>query len=146
MKNIEMAIDYIYRAKRCLKEAEMALKDLDAPGVIRRSQEALELSVKAILRALTIEYPRIHDVSDVLLQYSSKLPPELRGNINDLAELVSQLASIRGPAFYGYEREGVPPSKAFKINFAEKIYFKVEKWVKLIIYVFEKYFKVKLNS
>lgn len=41
-----MAIDYIERALRCLKEAELA--------------------TKAILRISEIEYPREHDVSPVL--------------------------------------------------------------------------------
>jgi HEPN domain-containing protein len=33
---------------------------------IRRAQETCELSLKGALRYLAIEYPRDHDVSDVL--------------------------------------------------------------------------------
>jgi len=142
LRNIELAVDYLYRAKRCLKEARMALEDGDAPGVVRRSQEALELAVKAVLRALTIEYPRVHDVSDVLLEHADKLPLELRSCVEELANLVSQLASIRGPAFYGYEREGIPPRRAFKIDFALKVLREVEAWIELINGIFKKHFKV----
>jgi hypothetical protein len=35
--NKEMAKNYLARAKRCLKEASLAIKDEDAPGAIRRS-------------------------------------------------------------------------------------------------------------
>jgi HEPN domain-containing protein len=57
-----MARDYIYRANRCLREAEIAISESDFAGAIRRSQEALELAVKAVLRSMAIEYPREHDV------------------------------------------------------------------------------------
>jgi HEPN domain-containing protein len=127
-----MAKDYLFRAERCLKEAFLAIKDEDAAGAIRRSQEALELAVKALLRLMGIEYPKIHDVGDVLIENADKLPEELKENIKELADLTSELASIRGPAFYGYEIEGVPASKAFKKEYAEETYKKVEAYIKVI--------------
>ena len=63
MINREMARDYLLRAGRCLREAETALSEGDPPAAIRRSQEALELAVKALLRSLTIEYPRAHEAT-----------------------------------------------------------------------------------
>jgi len=71
--NKEMAKDYLFRAERCLKEAFLAIKDEDAAGAIRRSQEALELAVKALLRLMGIEYPKIHDVGDVLIENANSL-------------------------------------------------------------------------
>jgi|YelNatPaOPRAMG01_1025707.scaffolds.fasta_scaffold13249_3 HEPN domain-containing protein len=56
MINIEMARDYFYRSERCLRET--SLEDGDYAGAIRRSQEALEMAVKSLLRVLAIEYPR----------------------------------------------------------------------------------------
>ncbi|MEM1538282.1 MAG: HEPN domain-containing protein [Candidatus Nezhaarchaeales archaeon] len=132
MINVEMARDYLLRAKRCLNEARLALADNDAPAVIRRSQEALELAVKALLRALAIEYPRAHDVSDALLRHKDKLPTNISGRAEELAILVSELASIRGPAFYGYEREGIPAGKAFTMKYAEEIHVKVQSYVDVI--------------
>jgi HEPN domain-containing protein len=73
MINIEMARDYFYRSKRCLREASASLEDGDYAGAIRRIQEALEMAVKSLLRALAIEYPRTHDVSDVLIENVDKL-------------------------------------------------------------------------
>jgi len=130
--NIEMARDYMMRAKRFLREAEMALVEGDNATSIRRSQEALEMAVKALLRALGIEYPRSHDVSDVLIDHGDALPENLRSEVEDLAKLVSQLASIRGPALYGYEREGIPASKAFSRDYATEVLSAVRRYVNLI--------------
>ncbi len=132
MINKEMAADYLARALGCLGEARAALRRKDAPATIRRSQEALELAVKALLRALAIEYPRAHDVSDALLEHRGRLPRALKAKVEELARLVADLASIRGPAFYGYEREGIPASRAFKLEHAQEVYGQVRVFVKLI--------------
>lgn len=132
MINVEMARDYATRARRFLKEAEMALAEGDSATSVRRSQEALEMVVKALLRALGIEYPRSHDVSDALIDHKDALPEGLRGEADDLARLVSQLASVRGPALYGYEREGVPASKAFSRDYAEGVLSAVRRYVSLV--------------
>ena len=130
MNNVEMARDYLSRAKRCLREAELALNEGDSPMAVRRAQEALELSVKATLRMLGIEYPKSHDVSDVLLRHRDKLPQPIKEKVENLASLVSELASVRGPAFYGYEREGIPASQAFSLAYAERVVGEVKKHVK----------------
>lgn len=128
MRNIEMARDYAERAVRCLEEAERLLAE-DPPLAVRRSQEALELAVKALLRAMGIEYPRSHDVSDALLEHRDRLPEPLRSEAASLARLVSDLAAVRGPAFYGYEREGIPASRAFTRSYAERVFRKVRRYV-----------------
>lgn len=143
MINIEMARDYALRARRCLREADLALNEGDAASTIRRAQESLELMVKALLRLVSIEYPRSHDVSDALLEHSDKLPRELKDRIEELAKLVSELASIRGPAFYGYEREGIPASQAFSLNYAQEVLIKVRNYVVLIGKIIDEYVKRK---
>ena len=145
MINIEMARDYLHRAGRCMAEAENALADSDAPMAIRRAQEALGLSAKALLRAMAIEYPRAHDVSDALLANADALPEELRANVGELASLVSELAAIRGPAFYGYEREGIPASKAFSLDYARDICAKVKAYVGLMKSALEPFLKSSLE-
>ncbi len=91
------------------------------------------------MRLLGIEYPRTHDVSDVLLEFKDKLPEELRDGIEELAKLVAELAAIRGPAFYGYEREGIPASQAFSMNYAGEIFTKVKEYFKVIESVIKRY-------
>jgi hypothetical protein len=63
-----LAEECLHRTERYLREARNAYAEGDFPTAIRRNQESVELSVKAALRLLGIEYPRKHDVSDVLDQ------------------------------------------------------------------------------
>ena len=78
MINIEMARDYLVRARRCLREAELAYREGDAPSTVRRAQECLELASRSLLRLLSVEYPKVHVVSDVLFEVREKLPSPLR--------------------------------------------------------------------
>jgi len=57
-----MAMDYIRRGQSCLKESKDVFEEGDYPMAIRRAQECVELSLKAALRAISVEYPREHDV------------------------------------------------------------------------------------
>ena len=130
MRTTEMVKDYLFRAKWCLKEAEMALSE-NNPMCVRRSQEALELVTKALLRSMAIEYPREHDVGDSLAYIEEKLPDYLKSEISSLKSLLTELARVRGPALYGYEREGIPASEAFSNDYASSTFEKVSKMVNL---------------
>lgn len=110
-----MALEYIRRAYRTLEEAQNAFRAGDYPLTVRRSQETVELSLKAVLRFLAIEYPRDHDVRDVLLEVanSRKLPEWFMRDLEFMATVSSDLAKKRGPAFYGDEQALKPPSSIF---------------------------------
>jgi HEPN domain-containing protein len=129
MKTGEMIKDYFFRAKWCLKEAEMALSEKNNPMCIRRSQEALELITKALLRYMAIEYPREHDVGDSLVYIEKKLPEYLKSEIPSLRNLLTELARVCGPAFYGYEREGIPASEVFSAEYASSTFSNVSRIV-----------------
>jgi HEPN domain-containing protein len=126
-----MARDYILRAKSCSREAEQALNESDAAGVVRRSQEALELAVKAVLRYLGVEYPKEHDVSDALETVKEELSDALKQKLPELKDLSKKLAELRGPAMYGFEREGIPPSRVFTMDFASSTFSKMKEMVDL---------------
>lgn len=113
-----MAEDYAERAKWSLREAEDALSGGNNAICVRRSQEALELASKAVLRRLSIEYPREHDVSEALDAASGRLPAYLDQVLGELKKMLIELARVRGPAFYGYEVEGIPASEAFSREYA----------------------------
>ncbi len=102
MRTDELAIDYISRAERTLEEARNAIKNEVYSLVIRRSQETVELSLKAALRFLAIEYPWDHDVCDVLLMVKETrpLPNWFEERIEFMASVSSDLARKRGPAFF----------------------------------------------
>lgn len=115
MRTDELALDYLGRAEMTLEEARNAVGNEVYSLAIRRAQETAELSLKAALRYLAIEYPRDHDVSDVLLRVKEirPLPNWFEERIGFMASVSSDLARKRGPAFYGDERTFIPASQLF---------------------------------
>ncbi|MEM2925794.1 MAG: HEPN domain-containing protein [Methanocellales archaeon] len=73
-----------------------------------------------MLRYLAIEYPKEHDVGDALIEVREKVPDYLKEKIPVMRELLYELARVREPAMYGYEREGIPASKAFGREYANE--------------------------
>lgn len=128
-----MAKDYAERASWVLKEAEGALVAANHAICVRRSQEALELSAKAALRRLAIEYPREHDVSEALEAAADRLPDDVRRQLEEIKALSAELARIRGPALYGYEAEGVPASEAFTRDYTARTLDRVKPIVNLLV-------------
>jgi hypothetical protein len=128
-----MARDYANRAERIMDEAENALSTGDAAISVRRTQEALELAAKAVLRRLAIEYPREHDVSEALEAVSQRLPDYLKTRVDEIKVMLVELAKVRGPAFYGYEAEGIPASQAFTREYAAETLGKTKPLVELCV-------------
>jgi len=92
----------------------------------------LELSAKATLRRLGVEYPHEHDVSEALDAIASRLPDDLRERLDEIKELLAELARVRGPALYGYEAEGIPASEAFTTEYARQTLDRVKLIVDLL--------------
>jgi HEPN domain-containing protein len=133
LKNISMARDYADRAERIMDEAENALSTGDAAISVRRTQETLELAAKAVLRRLAIEYPHEHDVSEALEAVSRRLPDYLKTRVDEIKAMLVELAKVRGPAFYGYETEGIPASQAFTREYAAETLAKTKPLVELCV-------------
>jgi HEPN domain-containing protein len=116
MNSYEMAEDYLARSQRCLTEAQNALKDNDYPMAIRRSQECIEMAIKGILRAVSVEFPREHDVNDVLMGVKWKeigSPVWFVYRVEDMARIMREITPKRGLAMYGLEKEMKPASAIF---------------------------------
>jgi HEPN domain-containing protein len=113
MNTKTMAQDYIKRAKRCFKESKDAFEDKDYPITIRRAQECVELSLKAVLRFIAIEYPRDHDVSSALEIAREMFPAWFSKKITEFMRISRDLSKKRGPAIYGYEAQLRPASEIF---------------------------------
>ena len=115
MRTDELALDYLRSAEMTLEEARKAIDNEVYSLAIRRAQETVELSLKAALRYLAIEYPRDHDVSDILpvVKDTRPLPNWFEEKIEFMAGVSSDLARKRGPAFYGDERTFTPASQLF---------------------------------
>jgi len=108
-----MAADYLKRARSRLIDARAAFERGDYPDVIRYCQECVELSLKAALRLVGVEYPKVHDVSDVFERSKEKFPEWMRGEVPKLCEASQSLALWRGPSVYGVETLRKPPSALF---------------------------------
>ena len=59
MRTDELALDYLGRAEMTLEEARKAIDNEVYSLAIRRSQETVELSLKAALRYLQLNIPEI---------------------------------------------------------------------------------------
>ncbi len=116
MKTNELARDYLARAKSRLNSAKGAMDREEYPDAVRYSQECVELSLKASLRYVGIEYPREHDVSDVLIEVAENFPKWFRDRLEALAQVSRRLTVLRGPSTYGEEERGIPPSKLFGVK------------------------------
>jgi HEPN domain-containing protein len=119
MINEDMAIAYLDHATWYLEKAQEACSRRKYSIAIRHAQESLELATKGILRLFTIEYPRSPDISDAIDIILDKLTPEYADILKTAKPLIKELVDKRGPAFYGNEREGVPPHKLFNSTYAD---------------------------
>jgi HEPN domain-containing protein len=115
-----LAQDLYRRAVMRIKSAELAHTEASYPDVVRYSQESVELSLKAALRAVGVEYPKQHDVSRILRSVRDRFPEWLRGEVDRLGEISRDLADKRSPSLYGIESLGKTASDIFGREEAER--------------------------
>lgn len=108
-----LAKDYLERARSRVIDATSALARGAYPDVVRYSQECVELSLKAVLRIVGVEYPRVHDVGDILELHADRFSDWFRAHIPEFRRISMDLAQKRGPSLYGIEKLGKPPSEIF---------------------------------
>ncbi|MGQ9514062.1 MAG: HEPN domain-containing protein [Thermoproteota archaeon] len=114
-----MATSYIKQAEERLHHASEALQREKYPYVIRQSQEAVELSLKAALRLVGIEPPKWHDVGPVLRQNSDRFPEWFKEEIPRYASISRRLRREREPSMYGDEETGLSPEEIYTKEDAE---------------------------
>ena len=103
MRNRSLAADYVHRATVRLDVLDLLFAASSWADVVREAQEVVELALKGLLRAHSIEPPRIHDVSGILDQERDRFPEEIQRRIDDLAAISRDLRRDRELAFYGAE-------------------------------------------
>jgi len=113
MKSDESTKRMISRATIIVEEAEYLQGKQAWNMVVRRSQEVVELALKAALIWAQIEVPRIHDVGPLLKQYADRYPEPFRSRIHQLASISRMLRAEREIIFYGDEQSGVPPESLY---------------------------------
>lgn len=108
-----MARSYLNRARRILAEAEGHHEANAWNLVVRRSQEAVELALKGVLRWVGLEVPRVHDVGLFLKEHRDRFQGELGDQIESLASISRRLRQEREISFYGDEETGLPPEELY---------------------------------
>ncbi len=118
MRNRDLARDHVRRAAARLKALDVLFEAESWADVVRESQEVVELALKGLLRAHSVEAPRIHDVSDILRAEQERLPEAVRGEVDRLARISKDLRRDRELAFYG--TEDLTPSDFYSREDAER--------------------------
>jgi len=120
VNNLEMAKSYERQARERLRHAREALEGGNHPYVVRQCQEAVELLLKAALRAAGVEPPKWHDVGPVLRANAGRFPEWFREEIPRLARISRKLRREREPSLYGDEEAGIPPDELYFREDAEE--------------------------
>jgi len=129
LRRIQLASSLLRQAEARLKDAGEARDDGNHPYAVRLSQECVELSLKGVLRAVGIEYPKVHEVSDVFIRIPERFPGWFRGEIEYIRESSKLLFKKREPSLYGDEALHLSPNEvmdegdaADALSRAEKIF------------------------
>lgn len=101
MTNKTLAQSYRIKALKRLKILRVLLNEDAFSDVVREAQEIVELALKGILRQVGVEPPKWHDVGDALIEFSERLPDEVRSHVERMAEISKWLRKEREFAFYG---------------------------------------------
>jgi len=93
-----------------LKKAEVRFRALSFyrdheaySDVVREAQEMVELLLKAVLRAIGAEVPKLHDVGRVLEKHRAMLPLVLNESLPEIKKISKRLRKERELSFYGAE-------------------------------------------
>lgn len=115
-----MVRSHVRQAKRIFNEAERHQHDGAWHLAVRRSQEAVEFSLKALLRHAGVEVPRVHDVGLLLRQHGDRLPPTITGDLDRIVSISRRLRADRETSFYGDEEAEAAPEELFSKVDAEQ--------------------------
>jgi len=129
-----------------LRDAREALAEGLYPYALRLSQECVELSLKAALRIVGIEYPKKHDVSDVLVMAKERFPEWFREEIDFLADTSRVLAKKREVSMYGDEALMLSPDEVVSREEARVAVESAEKTYRLCRRLLNEYEKIHLGN
>lgn len=101
MTNQTLALSYLRKASDRLEALDFFLKKSAYSDVVREAQECVELALKAMLRYVGVEPPKIHDVGALLLEHKEKFPENIQTYLDKIAEISKRLRKERELAFYG---------------------------------------------
>ncbi len=113
MTNRDLAESYFSQAKSIANEMRHHYEDREWHLVVRRTQEAVELLLKGLMRRAGLEIPRLHDVGNILAKEKERLPEKVRREIPRIISVSRRLSRERETSFYGDEAQELPPSELY---------------------------------
>lgn len=116
---LQVSESFLRQAHARLRDAEGALKEGLNPYALRLSQECVELSLKAALKLVGIEYPKKHDVSRPLIGAKSRFPEWFQSEIGFMADACRSLAKKREISMYGDDASFLSPDELITKEEAE---------------------------
>ncbi len=124
-----MAKGLLDQARSSLQSARQASKDGNWAYAIRTSQDASELSIKALLLTAGDDPPKVHDLASTLKKYRNDLGQLgfSEDEVDEMAKTASSLAEDRSKALYGDEKRDVPAGKIYERKDAEKAHRAAER-------------------
>lgn len=132
MTNFERGEMLLREAAFCLSEMESAFESQEWNMVIRRAQEVVELCLKAIFKVLSVEYPKVHEVSGEFIRICGQKKVGLSAADGDRIATTSKwLAEKRSSAFY-YEQLFTQEEAQFARDGAAWVYSKTKDLAELL--------------
>ena len=135
MKADALTLSYLDKSRVRFK-ALIFYKDNGAySDVVREAQELVELLLKAVLRAIGVEVPKVHDVGRALEKHSDALPKIINENLDEIKKISKRLRKERELSFYG--ADDFIPTEEYDLDDAMMAIKETE----FIINIIEKAFK-----
>lgn len=103
MKVDGLTLSYLEKARIRFKALGFYKENHAYSDVVREAQEMVELLLKAVLRAIGVEVPKIHDVGRTLEKHKEFLPPILQERLEKIKRISKRLRKERELSFYGAE-------------------------------------------
>lgn len=120
MTSRDLAGSLMRQAESRISVLRVAVEDENWAFIVRLSQEAVELSLKAILNCVGVEPPKWHDVGTLLVKYRDRLPSRIAPRAEELARISARLREDRERSMYGDELLGQGPDEIYTRQDAEQ--------------------------
>jgi HEPN domain-containing protein len=123
-------MSYVTKAQVRFKALHFYRDESAYSDVVREAQELVELLLKAALRSIGVEVPKIHDVGKTLAAHQDILPRPIADNLTALQTISKRLRKERELSFYG--AEDFIPSQEYGLNDADQAITEAEFVLKVI--------------
>lgn len=127
MTQLELARAYLRLVEDRLQALGIFRERRSYANLRREAQEILELVLKAALRSLGLDPPRVHEVGRLVAREMGSLPEELRAEAETLIGASRELRKDREMSFYG-EVDALP-TESFSSEEGEEAY----RWASLAV-------------